>query len=158
MAELAWGSPEWRGERDRKLQEWLRGDMEAARCLIELSTAYEVWDDLIDRDKPVTDDLIHSGFLAALVCLNENRFWQAFQGRLMPLVITGINAWMDANVLEKGQTDKERALAFYIRNYCYEMVSMAAYCVGGWSWLRQVSLEMRMFFQHESYFTWEKRL
>lgn len=156
--ELIWDSPAWRKQRDGSLLRWMRGNHDAMRCVMSLGTVSEVWDDLIDKDKPLTEEHIHSGMMSALVFLNENPFWQAHSARFMPVIIVGINAWMDANELEKDPTKKARALAFYIRNYFYEVSSVGAYCAGGWQWLRSVSLEMRMFFQHESYFTWEKRI
>lgn len=155
---LEWDSQAWRALRDRRLAEWLRGDADAVECFIQLSTISETWDDLIDRDKPVADAQIHEVFSCALIRLQTNRFFLANHAAIMSAVITGVNAWMDANELETRATEKERALAFYIRNYCYEMLSVMVFAVGGWDWLRKVSLEMRMFFQHESYGQWEKRL
>lgn len=153
-----WDSIEWRKQRDEKLRFWLKGNLFACDCIVQLSTVSETWDDLVDKDREVSNKEIDEAFSILLVRLQNNPFYLQFQTQLMAITLLGINAWMDANALEKADTEKERALAFYIRNYCYELTSAAAFFVGGWDWLRSISLEMRMFFQHESYFTWEKRL
>lgn len=155
MAE--WDSIAWRKERDEKLRHWLKGNLFAMEAVVQLSTVSETWDDLVDQDKPVAREQIDAAFSIVLIRLQNNPFFLQYQTQFMIGTMIGVNAWMDANQLETVQAPKERALAFYIRNYCYEVVSIAAFCAGGWDWLREISLEMRMFFQHESYFTWEKR-
>ena len=152
IAQLKWDSEEWRAERDEKLLGWMRGDANAVNCVVALSTASELWDDLIDKDRPVTEAEIHKGFISALILVNDNPFWQRFHVKLMPIVVVGTNAWLDANILQDAVLDRDRMMGFYIRNYAYEMTSMAAYCAGGWEWLRSISMEMRQFFQNNSYF------
>ncbi len=150
-SELKWDSQEWRIDRDERLLRWMRGNADAADCVVALSTVSELWDDLIDRDRPVSDEEIHKGFVSVLIGLNDNPFWNGFHVKLMPIVIVGTNAWLDANKLQQSGSDNDRMLGFYIRNYCYEIASMAAYCAGGWDWLRSISMEMREFFQHDGY-------
>ena len=153
---LEWNSPEWRGQRDLKLKEWFRGNEPALQTALLLSGISEVWDDLVDGDVKATTERINGAFVAALVRLRTNSFYVHNEVTLFPTIIAGINAWMDANELQGG-TREDRAQAFYIRNYAYELVSIIVFCIGGWDYLRSVSLEMRRFFTHESYFTWEHR-
>lgn len=153
-----WDSIAWRKDRDSNLRKWMKGNLFAVDTVIQLSSISETWDDLIDKDVPVGPDRVNEMLTTVLVRLTNNPFYNAYQTQFMITTMIGINAWMDANSLELAPTPKERALAFYIRNYCYEVTSVACFCATDWDWLRSVSLEMRMFFQHESYFTWEKRL
>lgn len=155
---MEWDSPEWREERNKKLLAWLKDDFDAFMCVLGFSAISETWDDLIDGDKKPSPEEINRAFLTAIVHLNANRFYVRHCATILPVVFIGINSWFDANELEKSTKVDHRALAFYIRNYCYEIVSICAFCVGGFDWLRSISLEMRMFFQHESYFTWEKKV
>ncbi len=157
-ARLIWDSPEWRQVRDKSLFRWLREDSAAVDCVVCLSTISEFWDDLIDKDHTLTEQEIHRGLLAAMIGLQENPFWNRWHHKIMPVVIVGTNAWLDANELEPSQSDTERMLAYYLRNYAYEVATMAVYCAGGWDWLRSVSMEMRRFFQHDSYFDWRNEM
>jgi len=153
-----WDSQEWRDSRDRNLLVWMLGDRHAASLIVDVSTMVETWDDLIDMDKDVSADEINRAFTIALVRLNNNPFFNAHKSAIMPILMIGVNAWFDANELEKSMDEAERMLAFYIRNFCYEFASLCAALVGGYDHLRRVSLEMRRFFKHESYLNWEKRL
>lgn len=155
---LKWDSPEWRAVRDESLFRWLQDDANAVACVVCLSTISEFWDDLIDKDHHSSEQEIHRGLVAAMIGLQDNPFWNKWHHKLMPIVIIATNAWMDSNELEPSKSDSERMLAYYLRNYAYEVTTMAAYCVGGWNWLRSVSMEMRRFFQHDSYFDWRNEM
>lgn len=152
---MKWDSVDWRKLRDAKLTEWL--GPAGAECVVLLSTVSEVWDDLVDKDTTISASDISNAFVISLVNLETNRFWQMYRPFLFPIMVLGINAWMDANVLQKSRIEKYRMLAFYIRNYAAELVQMAAFCVGGFEHMRKVSIAVREFLNHETYFDWEHR-
>jgi hypothetical protein len=152
---VKWDSVDWRKVRDVKLTEWLGPD--GAECIVLLSTVSEVWDDLVDRDKTVPASDISNAFIISLVNIETNVFWQTYRTFLFPVMVLGINAWLDANALQNSRVEKYRMLGFYIRNYAAELVQMAAFCVGGFEHMRKVSLEVREFLNHETYFEWENR-
>lgn len=153
---MKWDSNDWRKLRDAKLEEWLGED--GAKCIVLLSTVSETWDDLIDRDKPVSGEEVTNAFLITLVQLDLNPFWKMYKSYLFPVMVVGINAWLDANYINEHKADRKHLmLAFYIRNYAAELVQIAAFCVGGFEHMRKVSLEVREFLNHETYFEWENR-
>jgi hypothetical protein len=149
-----WDTPQWRELRDQRLIRWLR-DPDAVACVLTLSGIAEVWDDIIDNDNPAPAR-VNRAFTDALVSLQFNPFYTRHQNMILPVVVVGINAWLDANELEGGDTN-QRMQAFYLRNYSYEVASIIAACALGWDGLRAVSLEMRSFFSHETYQEWEHR-
>jgi len=151
-----WDTPQWRVKRDELLATWLLGDFHAVECAVLLSEIAETWDDLIDQDVTVTADKINRAFIAMLVRLELNPFFEQHRLTIMPVVYVSINAWLDANTQESGVRE-ERMAAFYLRNFSYEIINVIALCVGGWDHLRSISMDMRRFFTHESYFTWEHR-
>jgi hypothetical protein len=157
MSELKWDGAEWRALRDAKLREWMLGDENAVQTVIMLSTITEVWDDLIDGD-PVSPDEVHGAFISAMVGLNCNPFYKAWEPLITGTVLAGINAWLDSIELERGETVAERMQAFYIRNYIFEMVNVCAFAIGGWKHMRKVSGEIRAFATHETYAQWEHAL
>lgn len=150
-----WDSPEWRVIRNREMLKWMNGNQNAVDCVVGLSRISETWDDLIDRDKEVGPEAINQAFVTAAIDLQVNPFYKENESLFFAMNVTGINAWMDATKLEKSDDKKWRMLSFYIRNFAYEIMTIAAFRAGGWEHLRKVSLEMRQFCAHESYDQWE---
>ena len=155
MDRLSFDSPEWRTLRDQKYLEWFLGNEYAVECALVLMNACELWDDLIDQDKEISTGQVHTAFTGIFVELTVNPFWQKSRLFLEPLIIQAINAWLDANELERASTRVERNQAFHLRNMPTELIPMIAFAVGGWEHTRRVSLEIRNFFTHESFDDWE---
>ena len=152
-----WDSEEWRKSRDMKLLEWFDGNEDAVRCYVDLSTVAEIWDDLIDNDSPVGDERVNRAFTIAMVTLPTNPFYIMNKHMLEPIVICAINAWMDSETLIGRVDDASRMSAFHLRNLGIELAPMIAFCIGGNSRMREVSLEIRDFMSHETYSEWEHR-
>lgn len=142
----AFDSEAWRAERDRRLAEWV-GDPDAVRFIVQFADVCEVFDDLWDKDKPVTKDDLSRILFALLTEMPLNPFFDRFKGNLVPLLITGINAWLDANALEQG-TRNERVFAYVLRDWYMEFVSFVIYLTRGREFMRAVSLDVRHFFTH----------
>ena len=150
-------SPQWREERNARLLEWMAGDADAVRFLLDLSALIETWDDLIDKDAPVADGAINEAFTASLVHFPLNPFYRRHQDRLTPLLIVCINAWLDSVSMQRGTDAHERMWAFFLKDYGRELFLFCAMLTGGFDHMRAVSLDMRRFFTHESYSDWEHR-
>lgn len=146
MSYPAFDTPDWQAVRDQKLMEWI-GDPHAVRFILLFSDACELWDDLIDGDKPISPDHVHRAFFSLLTELPLNPFFDRFKPQLIPLLITGINAWMDANDLEKGDSN-DRVFAYVLRDWYMEFVSYVIYLTRGHDYLRRNSLSIRRFFTH----------
>lgn len=144
-----WDSEEWRKLRDEKMMAWL-GNRDAVDCVNAISTAAEAWDDIYDGDPADID----SAMVSLLLGLPMNPFWRQFNAWLQPIVLVCINAWMDARVMEKGpQEDKIRA--FVLRNLGIELVMSAAFLLYGYEHMRNISMEVRRFFDNEQFAEWE---
>lgn len=128
----------WELERNRKLLEWFNGDAEAVEFLLLLSEITELWDDLIDGDKPILAEQVNTVFMKALLVLPGHPFYRKHQAYLMPLMIHAINSWHLANTFEKG-TNNERALAYTLRNLDILIAEAIVYLTGGWARMREVS-------------------
>lgn len=152
---LEWDTKAWREHRDQRMLEWL-GDADAVHCAIQLSFIAEVWDDIVDGATP-TADRVNRAFQTALIGLEFNPFYQRHKGMILPIVMVGINAWLDANELERREGKRYRMAAFFLRNTAYEVASIIATCALGWDGMRKISLPMREFFSHETYDEWEHR-
>ena len=162
---LEFDTPEWRRIRDEKLREWIQND-HAVQWLIDFGQVCEVVDDLIDRDKPVADSAISGLLFATLVEMPNNLFFQANRAVLSGIVVTGINAWLDANTMERTQyaaTTKyaemeELIRAFSLRGWYVEIISAILYITRGPTVMREISLEVRAFFNSESFVDYAARV
>jgi hypothetical protein len=143
---LEFDTLEWRQLRNQKLYEWI-GDPNAIGFILAFGDACELFDDIIDRDKPIEDGHAVRVLFSVFTELPLNPFFNTYKLQLIPLLVTGINAWLDANDLEKG-TDNDKVFAYVLRDWYMEFVSFVIYLVRGKDYMRQVSMEVRHFFTH----------
>ncbi len=145
------GSPEfdtyeWQQLRNAKLAEWL-GDANAIRFITDFSDTCELFDDLIDKDKPISDGHVVRVLFKVLTEMPLNPFFDHYKAQLIPIIVTGINAWLDANDLEHGD-DNDKVFAYVLRDWYMEFVAYIIYLVRGRDYMRAVSLDVRHFFTH----------
>lgn len=139
-------SQEWREERNRMLAEWV-GDSDAVRFILDFADACELFDDMIDKDKPIEDGHVVRVLFNLLTEMPLNPFFDRWKWQLVPIIITGINAWLDANSLEKG-SDQDKVFAYVLRDWYMEFVAFVIYLTRGRDYMRSVSLDVRHFFTH----------
>ena len=144
---LEFDTPAWCDLRNRKLAEWVP-DAHARNFFIAFGDICELFDDVIDRDKPIEDEHAIRVLFTVLVDLPLNPFFNAHKQHLIPLMITGINAWLDANKIEKGGTREQKVFSFVLRDWCMELLSFIIYLQRGRDYMRSVSMEIRHFFTH----------
>jgi hypothetical protein len=97
-------------------------------------------------------------FYTLLIELPLNPFFDKFKRELVPLMVAGINAWQDANELEKG-SDNDKALAYVLRDWYVELVMFVVYLLHGRDRARELSMEIRRFFsQHETLHAYMEKL
>lgn len=143
---LLFDSADWRTARDEKLREWI-GNEHAVRFVLDFSDTCELFDDLIDRDKPLEDGHVVRVLFKVLTEIPVNPFFDQWKAHLVPIIVTGINAWLDANALERG-TDHDKVFAFVLRDWYMELVAFVIYAVRGREYMRAVSMDVRRFFTH----------
>ncbi|WXL27768.1 hypothetical protein WG219_10075 [Ectopseudomonas mendocina] len=107
-------------------------------------------DDLIDRDRPVSDDMIYAAFWEALIELPANPFYRTHEPYLRPLMAAALQDWRDSVRLERSGDYHCQTLAFVLRDQLTSLVVQCAYLVGGKGWMQQVSEDVRMHFHEDS--------
>lgn len=144
-------TPAWHAERDAMLAEVI-GDDDALAFLHVVGTIAEIWDDLIDRDKPVSNAEINRAFWLAIVGLQANKFYQQHGAMLLPVMAAGMNAFMDSADMERGD-EQDRATAYGLRDAYLEVVSMTIGLARGYDAMREHSARVRRFLMesHESF-------
>ncbi|MEQ8504583.1 MAG: hypothetical protein RIB80_04605 [Rhodospirillales bacterium] len=143
---MQFDSRQWRATRDAKLMEWLQ-DPHAVQFVVLFSDACELFDDLIDKDKPLEDGHVVRVLFGLLTEMPVNPFFDRWKAQLVPLIITGINAWLDANELEQGD-ENDKVFAYVLRDWYMEFLSFVIYATRGREVMRELSMDVRRFFTH----------
>ena len=122
------------------------GDRGAASYLWAMATAARTLDDLVDRDEPVTDEQIVNAFFGLLVDLPLLPFFQRHRDVLTGVQLVALNAWLDANHLERRGDATAQLYAHVLRDAVNELLVAVAYLTGGFRHMRRVSLRARDLF------------
>ena len=162
---LEFDTPEWRQVRDHKLREWVQ-DETALAWFLDFCHVCEIFDDMFDQDKPIAKADIATALFAALVEMPTNPFFANHRQALAGVIITGINAWLDANELERTEyaegtkyVEMEDTIkAYCLRDFYMELLAVIIYLTVGPDQMREVSLEVRRFFQNESFVEYARKL
>jgi hypothetical protein len=111
--------------------EWFGGNTDALsmyRMLVDLA---HLWDDLVDKDKDVTELDINNSFLICLVYLPLNPFYQQIQRDVMPMWITVVSAYQTANKFEREKDERGLEAAHMLRYAAGNILAYAIHvCVG----------------------------
>jgi hypothetical protein len=113
---------------------------DASFFIDELFAIWHIWDDLIDKDKPLTDADINKAFMGALITLPRNRFYQTYFSILHPIIENAFINWLGSNTLEKSNGDL--TIAFDLRNSYVNIVTACANIIGGPIWAQEVAVEV----------------
>ena len=116
---------------DQTRLEWFGGNVDALnmyRMFIDLS---HVWDDMVDKDKELTEDQTNNAFLICLVYLPSNPFYQLIQRDIMPMWISVVSAFQAGNKFEKDKDEHGIEIAHNLRYAAGHILAYAVHvCVG----------------------------
>jgi hypothetical protein len=111
--------------------EWFGGNQDALNVYRMLVALVHTWDDLVDKDKPVTEAEINNAFLIALVYLPSNPVYRAIQDHAIPLWATIVMAYETANKFEREKDEQGLEIAHNLRYATGHLVSyIVETCVG----------------------------
>jgi len=119
------------------------GDEAVLDFVLKLISVYRVWDNVWDGDRPCTKQDVDNAFTTLLFDLEKNSFFRSNRDVLNAQIFISWNAWQDANVWCDAANKYKRCAAFYIKNYCDEIVHLCTYMVGGKAHARDFSLKLR---------------
>ncbi len=111
--------------------EWFGGNNDALNLFHSLVDLVHIWDDLIDKDKPVSDEDINKAFLIALVYMPANPFYRVIQQQVLPMWMTAASAFEAANKFEKDKDECGLEISHNLRYAAGHVVAyMSIVCVG----------------------------
>jgi hypothetical protein len=142
---------DWLKKRDALRAKACGGDAYALAFLSTVMDAVEIWDDLIDKDKPVADTDLNRVFVNLMFFLPQNPFFDRNKAYLLPIMMTCINAWMDSTDLQKSPVKRDLATAWYLKQMGVELYGAVAFLTGGFQHMREVSFEARDVLAHEEF-------
>jgi hypothetical protein len=140
--------------------ECVMDDPDALAFLRDIAAVLHTWDDLSDRDKPVSEDDVFAAFVRALITIPTNSFYAEHQGTLLPVLLNAIVNWRAANTLERGgaQSSDDLMIAFVIRSAYVDLLTTSAVIVGGVEWAAAKAVEIRRWAHGEGYDGYLKNL
>ena len=111
--------------------EWFGGNENALRMFNAFVDLAHVWDDLVDKDKPVSADDINRAFLTCLVYLPANPFYRSIQNEILPMWVTVVSAYETANFFEANKDAHGIEIAHGLRYAAGNIMAYAVVvCVG----------------------------
>jgi len=138
--------------REERFATIFRGNQDAIRLLDYFRLVSHVWDDLIDRDKPVPPEDISGAFWTAMFEIPANPFWSRFHAILIPALRLGAFSWLASVQLER---DKENPLSREIAHVCRfdvgDVAILMAELIGGTQWAAQHAAELKLLVRDEPF-------
>ena len=131
--------------------DFLLGNVAAVHFIVRVFRALHIWDDLIDKDKTITDDEIHSVFWDLLIVLPTDPFYTANHAFLSSTLMNAIINWHIANKLEREGDEKDKSIAFILRGAYIDLLSAAAFVVGGMAWAQEIGPAIRRWAHAETF-------
>lgn len=111
--------------------EWFDGNQDALNMYRMFRDLAHTWDDLVDRDAPVTEAQINNAFLICLVYLPANPFYQQIQRDIMPMWLSVVSAYQTANFYERTKDEHGVEIGHTLRYAAGHIVAYAVHvCVG----------------------------
>lgn len=135
------------------------GNRAAASWLANMVEALHLWDDLIDKDRPVLDETVNHVFNLMLVEMPRNPFYQAHAANLTPVLVMAIQNWHVANAVERGKEHEVTSeAAFILRSSYVDLVTMVATICGGDKHGVEVAKKVRALAHREGFDQYLKNL
>ena len=103
---------------------WFGNNQDAINVYLLLQKLLDVWDNMIDKDKPVSNEEINECFLTCLCRLPLNPVYSKIQQQVAPMWLGVVSAYESANTLEKTKDNHCLAISHILR---YSIGNIFAY-------------------------------
>jgi hypothetical protein len=134
------------------IQRVCKGNTDAVRFLEDITEILHLWDDLVDRDKAVSDEAINQGMWKALIDLPRNPFYAANFTSLNILLVAAIVNWEVATKMERNPVGADDLnIAFIIRSSYIDLVLGVAVILGGRVHAAEMMLTIRRMWHDEGF-------
>lgn len=141
--------PPW-DQKLASLEEMFLGNEEAIRFMETISIWTHLYDDLIDKDKEVSEEFVHEVMWKIMVGLPMNKFYTDNARLLAPIVATGILNWRGANEMEQIGSKEELYIAHVTRYSINDLALMVMTILGGSLHAARYARDARLAFQRDT--------
>lgn len=148
-AETVKDLPPW-DQKVASYQDMFLGNQDAISFMLVVSKWSHLYDDLIDKDKPVDDQMVHEVMWDIMVGLPLNKFYVANADLLAPVFATGILNWRGANDMEKSGCKEELYIAHATRYSINDLALMVMTLLGGPAHAAKYARDARLSFQRDT--------
>lgn len=148
-AEVESDLPPW----DKKVasyQEMFLGNEDAIHFMHVVSLWSHLYDDLIDKDKEVPEEMVHTVMWDIMVGLPLNKFYVQNASVLAPIMATGILNWRGANAMEASGSKEELYIAHATRYSINDLALMIMALLGGPEHAARYARDARLSFQRDT--------
>lgn len=128
----------------------VKGNKVAADFVWQAGTVAHFFDDLIDNDRDIGKNEIHSNLWLSMITLPRNEFYRNNFNELNPLVASAILNWRAANELEATVSNADKEISFIIRSEYVNLLIHSALLVGGVDWAAEITPKIRRFWHDET--------
>lgn len=120
-----------------------KGNKEAAVWLCDYDSFCSLMDDIIDEPGSIKDVVLASGMLNIIGNFAVPGWVRDNSPRLYPLIVTGANAWLDANAMAKSDDYRTQLSSDVLKSQYAEMENAVAFLCGGFDHMRAMSAERK---------------
>lgn len=106
--------------------EWFAGNASALDLYERLVFIAHSWDDLVDRDRDISPDVVNALVMNLLLHLPQNECFRRFETEIRVLLLCGATSYMAANIMEKSGDKHKVEIAHYLR---YAVSQVAVFLV-----------------------------
>lgn len=131
--------------------ELMSGNEDATDLVTMVADWSHVYDDLIDKDKPVTDAQIHQAMWTLLGGLDLNPFFQKHSTTLRPLLMAGVLNWHAANQMERSGCVEQLRIAHVLRYSGADVAMVSMLLAGGYEHAVSNAARCRLLAQYDTW-------
>lgn len=111
--------------------EWFGGNQDALNMFRAFVFLLHTWDDLVDKDKDVSENDINQAFLTTLVYLPANPFYRQIQDSILPMWLVVVSSFETANAFERAKDPHGLEIAHGLRYAAGNIIAYAMHaCIG----------------------------
>lgn len=141
-----------------KIRDIFGGETPGFTFAAKICSVLHFYDDLIDRDKVISPEVVHKIFWFALVDLQLDPFLQKHKAQLLPILQNAIFNWRAANELERTATKEDLYCAYQLRTTYIDLVSNALALERGFEYSLSVARLLRVELATESFDAYQNNL
>lgn len=136
--------------------EWFGGNQYALNMYRDFVDLLHTWDDLVDKDKPVSEVEINRAFLTCLVYLPANPFYRSIQEAILPMWVVVVSSYEAANKFEVDKDPHGIEISHGLRYAAGNIIAYAVHACVGAEKAREVLPEVWKAIFHERFDEYRK--